>query len=347
MPPLPDDADAAPRAPARSGRRRVWVWLGSLAGGAVLLTLASRRLELIPRSFEIPRPELLAAAIALHVPYALTRAGRLRYALDPLVQAASGGARSRLPPTLLYGSGLFSFLVIMLLPLRLGELSRPLLLARAEVPGVGLAEAISAVGTERVVDGLTVVGLLFLGIALAAPSSTAELAEVQRFGHWTAGIFGVALAGVISVAVAPEATISRFGLQGRAAAVLRHVAAAVRPLGRPRQGIPFLLWTVTYWALIVIQLWLVLGATGLDLGLAEAAAIVAAIGLSIQLPGGPAQAGSFQVGAAAGLSLFIDPAALAGAGSSFSAVMYLIGLGGALVVALPGVLLLRGHRGAL
>ena len=38
----------------------------------------------------------------------------------------------------------------------------------------------------------------------------------------------------------------------------------------------------------------------------EAAALVATIGLSIQLPGGPAQAGSFQVGAIAGLSLFLD-----------------------------------------
>lgn len=331
----------APRRP----RRRLWLWITSLAGGALLLALASRRLDLIPRTFAIPRLDLLAAAIALQLPYALVRARRLRYALDPLVRAASGGALSRLPPSLLHGSGLVSFLVILLLPLRLGELSRPLLLARAAIPGVGLAEAISAVATERVVDGLMVVGLLFLGVALADPAPSAELAEVQRFGHLMAAIFGVGLVCVIAVAVAPAAAISRLGLRGRPAALLGHVAAAVRPLGRPAQGAPFLAWTVVYWGLTTLQLWLVLHACGLVLGLAEAAAIVAAIGLSIQLPGGPAQAGSFQVGAAAGLSLFVDPAALAGPGSAFSAVMYLLGLAGALVLALPGLALLRGHRG--
>lgn len=341
----PTRAASAPQCGPRGGRRHLWVWIASLIGGAILLALASRRLELVPRDLALPRPELLAAAIALQLPYALVRARRLRYALDPLVRAASGGALPRLPRSLLHGSGLVSFAVILLLPLRLGELSRPLLLARAEVPGIGLAEAISAVATERVVDGLMVVGLLFVGVALAAPAPSAELAEVQRFGHWMAGIFAVALLGVIAVAVAPTFASSRLGLRGRPAAILAHVAAAVRPLGHPRQGAPFLAWTLIYWALTTAQLWLVLGACGLALDLAEAAAIVAAIGLSIQLPGGPAQAGSFQVGAAAGLSLFVDPATLAGPGSTFSAVMYLLGLVGALVLALPGLLLLRGHRG--
>ncbi|MEM7415739.1 MAG: iron ABC transporter permease, partial [Gemmatimonadota bacterium] len=77
-------------------------------------------------------------AIALHVPYSLVRALRLRYALDPLVAEASEGARTRVAPSLLYGSGWVSFAMILLLPLRLGELSRPLLLVGPKVPGLGL-----------------------------------------------------------------------------------------------------------------------------------------------------------------------------------------------------------------
>ena len=47
------------------------------------------------------------------------------------------------------------------------------------------------------------------------------------------------------------------------------------------------------------------------------------VGLSIQLPGGPAQAGTFRLGAGKALGLYLDDAALQTAGSSFAAVMYI------------------------
>ena len=67
---------------------------------------------------------------------------------------------------------------------------------------------------------------------------------------------------------------------------------------------------------------------------------VAIVGLSIQLPGGPVQAGTFQVGTGVALSLFLAPEAVEGAGSTFAAVMYLLQFVGAAVMALPGLLLL-------
>jgi len=347
--------DGAPRDPAAVAdapglwRHRTWfTWIASLIGGALLLALASRRMDLFPRSLSLVRADLLLWAIALQLPYAAIRALRVRYALDPLTHEASHGEVRRLPPALLYGSGWVSFAVIMLLPLRLGELSRPLLLRRAEISGVGLGEAISAVATERIVDGLMVVGLLFGGLALAVPTAgAAAITEVRGIGQMMALIFALGLVAVIAVAAAPEAAISRLRLGDRASELVHHVAAAIRPLGRPAQGIPFLAWSIAYWGITALQLWLVLRACGLGLGLAEAAAIVATIGLSIQLPGGPAQAGSFQVGAIAGLSLFLD---LGGGGqvddaaSSFSTLMYLLSVGGTLLLALPGLWLLRRSR---
>ncbi len=85
-------------------------------------------------------------------------------------------------------------------------------------------------------------------------------------------------------------------------------------------------------------------ACGLDLGAGEAAVIVAVVGLSIQLPGGPAQVGSFQSRRCPGLQLFIGPADLRGPGASFGALMYLLGLLGALALALPGLALLGRDR---
>lgn len=341
--------EAATKRAAR--RRRVLLtWGLSMVGGALLLVLASQRLEVIPRSIELVRPELFVWAIALHLPYAAIRALRLRYALDPLVRAQAQCSLDRLPPRVLYGSGWLSFAVIMLLPLRLGELSRPLLLRRAQIPGIGLEEAISAVATERVVDGLMVVGLLFGGLALAAPSTgAAALGEVRAVGQLMAVIFGVGLGALIMISRSPESAISRLRLGPRAGSLVRRLAAAIRPLGRFAQGGPFFVWSLVYWAITVTQLWLCARACGLDLGAAQAAAIVATIGLSIQLPGGPAQAGSFQVGAAAGLSLFVGASvngALQGPAASFSALMYLLSLGGTFFLALPGAWLLRVGRSA-
>jgi hypothetical protein len=86
---------------------------------------------------------------------------------------------------------------------------------------------------------------------------------------------------------------------------------------------------------------LVARACGLPFGAAEAAAVVAIVGLAIQLPGGPAQAGSFQVGMAVALGLFGPDHEGA---SSFAAIMYLLQLAGAAVLALPGALLLAWAR---
>lgn len=249
---------------------------------------------------------------------------------------------------MLLGSGWVSFLVILLLPLRLGEVSRPVLLARPRLAGLGLPEAISAVATERVVDGLLVVGLLFAGLSIADPVSATAI-DVRAFGRGMAALFVVALLALVLIARAPRgvtrllAPLVRGLGPTRAAAALgfaERLSAALRPLGQRRQGIPFVALSLVYWAITVVQCWLLLVAFGLPLGLAEAATLIAAIGLSIQLPGGPAQAGSFQVGAAVGLGLYLDAAALAGPGSQVTATLYFVGIVGALVMAAPGAYLL-------
>jgi hypothetical protein len=343
----------------RARKRPALTWVISIVAGALLLWLASTEMELWPERLVLPRPALLALAVALHVPYALVRALRLRYVLDPLV-ARADSTRTRLAPGLLYGSGLVSFFVVMVLPLRLGELSRPLILARDARPAIGLPESIGAVAAERVVDGLMVVGMLFLGLAMArpvpgSPELTERLEYARWFGQVMAIVFGVGLVGLGIAGAAPrrvaEPARALVGLVSPSLGERTHdavvrIASAIAPLYVLRQGIPFLAWTVVYWGITVGQLWLVLEACGLDFGLAEAAAIVAIVGLTIQLPGGPAQAGIFQIGMIAALRLFSSSGAIDDAGSSFAALMYLLQLGGGGVLALLGLLMLARARPA-
>lgn len=329
-----------------SQRRRGLTWAVSVALGAGFLWLASRRLRLWPDTLEIPHPELLAAALAVHLPYAWTRAMRLRYLLDPVVARATAGQRTRVSRSLLQGSGWVSFFVLLVLPLKLGELSRPILLARGREPGVGLAESLSAVATERVVDGLMICAMLFGGLAVStelSPASAAVLGDVRRIGQAMLAVF---VAGLFVLWIAgrdPEAA-ERVALRlagARVAALVLRFARAIGGLRDARRALSLLSWSVAYWSITTFQLWLVLAACGVRLGPAAVAATVAIVGLSIQLPGGPAQAGTFQVGAAVALALFLDDAMQAGAGSTFAVVMYILQFVAAAAVALPGLLLLR------
>ncbi|MEX1366149.1 MAG: lysylphosphatidylglycerol synthase transmembrane domain-containing protein [Nannocystaceae bacterium] len=327
-------------------RRRVITWVASLVGGAAFLWLASTQLSLWPDDPVLVAPWLVVLAVIVHAPYVVVRAMRLSYLLDPVVAAASEGAQPRLNRSVLYGSGLVSFLVLIVLPLKLGELSRPLLLSRAHQPGVGLAEALAAVATERIIDGLVICGMLFGGLALA-PELDAQvpgsLADVRAVGQGMLGLFVVGLLGLLLAASAPEraTTLAERVLGPRFAALVTRVVEPVRPLLRMRRAVPLVGWSLVYWAITTFQLWLVLRACDIELGAAASAAVVAIVGLSIQLPGGPAQAGTFQVGTGLALGLFLGEAQLQGPGSTFGVVMYGLPLLGSALAALPGLWLLR------
>jgi uncharacterized membrane protein YbhN (UPF0104 family) len=159
-------------------------------------------------------------------------------------------------------------------------------------------------------------------------------------------LFVVGLAILLWAAHAPAGVAALAGrlpgtLGARAASVVVRVAEPVRPLLDPRRALPLVGWSLLYWAITTFQLWLVLRGCGVHLGPAAAAAAVAIVGLSIQLPGGPAQAGTFQIGASLALGLFLTEAQLQGPGSAFAAVMYVLQFVGAALLALPGLWLLR------
>lgn len=341
--------------PQPRSRRRLGAWLISLLVAALLLVLVSEwgSIDLWPDPLVLPHPEFLIAACLVQIPYALLRAMRLRFVLDSRVAEVSGDPRRRLDPRVLHGSGLVSFPIVMLLPFRLGELSRPLLLTRAGEPGIGLAESVSAIAVERVVDGLMVVGMLFFGLAFAdviAERNSEALDYVQGFGRLMALTFVVGLLVLLAAAARPD-LIERSvvwvlpgALGKRAAKAALRIASTIAVLFDWRRGLPFVASSLLYWSVTVAQLWLVLHACGLELGAAEAAAIVAIVGLGIQLPGGPAQAGSFQFGMAVALGLLTTTDQTAAA-SSFAALMYLLQLFGTIALAVPGLVLLARARG--
>jgi Lysylphosphatidylglycerol synthase TM region len=346
--------------------RRVALWVGSVVASIVMLWVARAQfgVQLVPEDVAIVDVSALVVACLLHVPYAVLRAMRLQVGLDPLVAAASPG--DRFDRRALLGSGFVSFLVLLVLPFKLGEASRPILLARAEQPGVGVAEAVGVVGLERVIDGVLICAMLFGGLALAHADlvgAPEQLVLVQRFGQWMGVAFVAALGFALLAAREPAAWGARITrwlawqprLSKWAGAVVVRVAESFAALlGARRLGVLVVI-SLAYWAVTVAQLGAVARACGVDLSWAAAAATVAIIGLSIQLPGGPAQTGTFQVGAGAAMALFVrDADALDGAArlahaahvNGFVATMFALPLLGAVAMALPGLWLLARARAA-
>ncbi len=313
----------------------------------------------IPDTIAIVDSTAFAFACLLHPPYAWLRAMRLQYGLDPLVAHASPTEpEARFDRRALFGSGLVSFFVLMALPFKLGEASRPILLARARQPGVGLAEAVGVVGLERIIDGVLICSMLFGGLVLAhtdLAGAPEQLVVVEAFGRWMGIAFVGAFVFALVAARAPEvwgARVERwFAPQPRFASwcgrvVQRLAQSFAAVLGARRLG-PMLAVSAVYWVVTVAQLWAVARACGVDLSWPAAAATVAIIGLSIQLPGGPAAAGTFQVGAGAAMALFYrhaDDLERAARVDGFVATMFALPLVGAAVMAIPGVWLLGRLR---
>lgn len=345
--------DSTHEPPVPSSTRRWLAWGASIIGGALFLWLASNYLEVWPSQLVLASPLALGAAVALQIPYALVRSMRLQFIFDPLVVAASKGRRTEIDRSVLHGTGWVSFWVLLALPFKLGEFSRPLLLAREAQPGVGFSEALGAVAAERLIDGIIICGMLFLGLALADVRSPAQIVDVRSIGLGLLAVLAVSV-GILVVAARNAERAGRvagtiasvFGeaVGGFAERIVQRSSATMHEVLVPRQGSRLALWSVVYWAITTLQMWLMMIGTGLELGLASAAAVVAIVGLSIQLPGGPAQAGTFHVGMTVALSLFLPGGVIGDSGSTFVAFMYLLQFFGAAAMAVVGLGLLARRR---
>lgn len=340
---LPVSIDPAPPA-ARPAPARPWLRLGlSLAITGLALWLVQRRLDPVPDDLEIAAWGLPAYLASLLV-YCFLRSARWWFLVRPLGPVRFGDVML---------AGLAGALWIVALPWRLGELVRPALLARRS--GLPAAQLLGTVAIERVVDGLLVCGAFFLAAA-AAPDVPA-LPGLYLACTGAFALFGIALAGLLVLARWPAALelLLRRGLgrlaprlAGVFADIARGLAEGLRALPSVRPLLLFLLVTLAYWAANVFGMALLARACGLDLGPLEVLAVLAVLNLTLLVPGPPAQVGTFHLGVAAGLALFLAPDVVRQQGSTYTFFLYTCQL--AVIAALglaAGLRLGVGWRAAL
>jgi uncharacterized membrane protein YbhN (UPF0104 family) len=220
------------------------------------------------------------------------------------------------------------FLLINILPFRLGEFVRPYLLYdREEIPfGSGMATVL----VERVLDVLAL-GVLFSGVLLFAdvPAWTVEVAssdgvpetyDLVKIGR--VGLLGVGVpfgGGLIALLIAGDRGL---GVARRLASVfgdrfgrivvgfLESFLAAVRALGSPRALTSVLAWTALAWGVNACSMWVMAMGFGMDIGFWDGAAILVCVCVVLILPPTPGFVGVFELGVVMALALYGEPKSL-------------------------------------
>lgn len=215
------------------------------------------------------------------------------------------------------------FMLVVLLPLRLGELARPLLVSRptpdSPVP-LRRGEALATVVMERIIDSLAMGFLGVVSLRVLATSGNAARYAWQAATLVTVGF------SVLCVALA-----FAFFMRARAVVLIRLLFSPISPrlgerlarlmdgfilglrLGSASQVVGIILLTAFYWSLHVLGFWMVAGAFGLELSPLMACTVLACQVVGIMIPAGPGMVGTSQFFTQLGVSIFI-PGALGGSG---------------------------------
>jgi uncharacterized membrane protein YbhN (UPF0104 family) len=199
--------------------------------------------------------------------------------------------RFLLPPethvgiTLLFRSTVVAYATSILLPLRAGEMVRLWMLRDAGVPlATGAAVALG----EKLLD---IIGMLvwMAPLPLLVPNLPGQTA------HWISGLAIASLATLFAL----RPLLERLGDQGWRGELARGFQALhdLRRLG-PTLGV-----VLVSWGLELALVMVVLAAVHVNIPLGAGLVVLLAINLAIALPSTPAQVGTLELGALAGLHL--------------------------------------------
>ncbi|MBN2495018.1 MAG: flippase-like domain-containing protein [Deltaproteobacteria bacterium] len=235
------------------------------------------------------------------------------------------------------------FMALILLPLRLGEVVRPVLIA--ERGKIRISAALATIVVERVVDALFMAILLvailfFLGDEVGGGGLAADLGRVAdlRFWAWVILVGFLCLLAFLMLAYwRQELAVDWFTrllkplsarLAHRLASILHSFIGGLKALPDLRLFGAFLALTLIYWGLNAVGLWLVFGTfEGLEgLGFIEACTVLSVLCVGLMIPAGPGMIGNFHYFIKLGLSLYVSEAVLGSGGVAYAILIHAIQL---------------------
>jgi hypothetical protein len=244
-------------------------------------------------------------------------------------------------------------MLLMVLPLRLGEFARPLLIARPP-PGGGpilsRSGAMASVVVERIVDGIFIGLVGIVALRLLGRSASGRYLDFARSASVLVALGFLALCVFLVLAVLfREGTlrIARRLLQPLSPRIAERVTVALDAfiqsvhVGSGWKLLAFFLLTTAYWGLNCVGLGVLAGAFGFtDLTPLMLATILVIQVVGVMVPAGPGMVGTMQFFTQAGLSLFAV-AAFSARGAAYANTIWLLQFG--TQCALGVIFLLAGH----
>lgn len=277
----------------------------------VWLSLRNADLRAVGRAIASASVPRMAAYGAILLAIHLVRTVRWGILLEPLGQVGFKRLNS---------ASAVGFMLLMLLPFRLGEFARPILIARPpEGSGVRLRRsgAMASIVVERIVDGIAT-GLLGV-IALHALGTTAsgEYAPAARKASLFVTTGFASLCGLLLAAFflrertlrAVDGVLRLFSPRlAKAAVSMLDAFISALHLGSGFKAVLFFLLTVLYWGLAGFGLWLLAPGFGFHITALMTATILALQVVGVMIPAGPGMIGTLQLFTQIGLSLFVADA---------------------------------------
>jgi uncharacterized protein (TIRG00374 family) len=301
----------------------------SLLLGALFLYLSFRNVPWDDFIAAFERFDLfwLIPAIAISLLLQVFRAWRWQLELRPLEKIGFGK---------LWVVISVAYMMINLLPARLGEVVRPWLLSRRS--NVKFSNVVGNLVVEKTLDSVCIVFYLLIGL-----TTTENLPEWVQHGALVPAVIAVTLATLVTLLYAKgEPFVDRLvvrRLPERFGTGLKRVMLSfldgmlILPNGRLLAAV-FLL-SLVYWSLPILSSWVLIRGFGFDVPFNAALMVFIFIGFGTALPNPPGMIGIFQYACVLALGLFGVPEAEAAAYGVMLNVLQVLTLIAQGLVALP------------
>ena len=342
---LPDEEVIAPASTERPGEGTLPVRYGALIGrlaaslliaGGFIWAMRKGGLPLIPPASELARIDLSPVAFYTVACGAATlmRTYRWNHLLRPI--------NSRLSSRRVLAVSCVGLAAVLFAPLRMGEIVRPWLLAQDRE--VSFVHAAGTVVAERIVDGLTLTGVLAVSLWFATPLSPlpdhigtlqvpvalVPAISMSAFGTFCGAFIAMLLfyfwrvrAHRIVYTVVAWVSVPLANWLTRQ---VERLADSLQFLFSRKHGVAFMRETVGYWAATIVGHYVLLRGLGIPASFVQTCVTLGVLGLSTLLPSGPGFFGTYQLGIYCGLAMFFPASQVLGAGALFTFLSYAIQL---------------------
>ncbi|HYH98154.1 lysylphosphatidylglycerol synthase transmembrane domain-containing protein [Hyalangium sp.] len=232
------------------------------------------------------------------------------------------------------------FMMLLVLPFRLGEFARPFLIAQRT--SIRRSAAMTSVVLERITDGL-VVATLLRTLLFFIPEETEQVRYVKLGSTLMFAVFGGGLAFLLFARWQHDravhlvrVTVGRLmpRLADKMADIVDSFVGAMRQLPSPGQLALFFLLTLGYWGLNGAGMALVARAFGciggedpscqpMSLSLFQGYVVMTVLVVGLMIPAAPGMMGTFQAATKVGLGLFLPASVVNASGMAYANVVWL------------------------